>query len=721
VAEVSKSRLPIYILIGAALGLVTGMAIGERAAVLHPLGIAYAKMLEIAVFPYLVCSLFVGLGGLARERAWRLFRASWGVYAVVWGLTFLAIFLIGLFIPPAPPPSVLTPATARSASDIIDLIIPANIAVALDSNFVPAIVVFAILYSIAVQALPQKASFLESMEVLRKASVAIWNWIVYFAPFGVFALFASTAGTVDATVAGGLAVYTGLFLFGTFVLAFAILPLLLSRLVPQSCGTILSELRPALTLALVTTLSVAALPFIQKAAEELARNEDVAGEEANDVIRATLSIAYVLSQLGNYFIALFLIYASYHDRIALTLAEWVLLPFMTLLSGIGSPSASVDAVAFLADWLRLPAGAPDLYVETMTITRYGQVALSVMGFAFVTLSVTMIYFGRARLRLRPVLGAVALTAVVFGGITLGGRLFAARLFPPPTNAAIMARTLEPALAASVAAVVQRERPADLAPLSDAATFEGIRARGRLRVGYGRDIVPFSYFNAAGDLVGHDIAAAYRLARDLHVGVEFVPIDWSTLADDLVARRYDIVMAGAYATPDRLRRLSVSDFYLVNPVALIARADRAAQFLSYDAIAARADLHLAVFHDPVLEPLVQGLFPRAHLTVLHSYDELPGMKDVDAAIWTRDQAAAWTSARSGFTAVVPADIGAPLPFSYLMPPASVDMLRYVNLWLRLEQSSGVRERALDYWVRGVPRAHRGHRWNLLDDVVTPLSN
>ncbi len=51
-----------------------------------------------------------------------------------------------------------------------------------------------------------------------------------------------------------------------------------------------------------------------------------------------------LSQLGNYFIALFLIFASYHQRVALTFYEWVLLPFMTLLSGIGSPSASVDAV-----------------------------------------------------------------------------------------------------------------------------------------------------------------------------------------------------------------------------------------------------------------------------------------------------------------------------------------------------------------------------------------
>ncbi len=50
-AEPSKSRLPVYILIGAALGLIAGLVVGERAAVLQPLGIAYAKLLEIAVFP----------------------------------------------------------------------------------------------------------------------------------------------------------------------------------------------------------------------------------------------------------------------------------------------------------------------------------------------------------------------------------------------------------------------------------------------------------------------------------------------------------------------------------------------------------------------------------------------------------------------------------------------------------------------------------------------
>lgn len=718
-ADPSKTRLPIYILIGAALGLLVGLVIGERAAVLQPLGLAYAKLLEIAVFPYLICSLLVGLGGMARDRAGRLLRASWKVYLVVWGLVFLTIFLLGAFIPPAPPPSAITPEAQRDIAGILNLLIPANIAVALDRNFVPAVVVFAALYSIAIQTMPQKATFLEGMEVLRKASVAIWNWIVYVAPIGVFALFASTAGTVDADMASSLAVYTGLYLFGTLVLGFVILPFLLSRLVPQSYGAILAELRPALTLALVTTLSVAALPFIQKAAEELCRQQKIESEEAGDVIKASLSIAYVLSQLGNYFIALFLVFASYHQHVALTVSEWAVLPFMTLLSGIGSPSASVDAVAFLSEWLQLPPETTNLYVETMTITRYGQVALSVMGFAFVTLTATMVYFGRARIRLRPVLAAFAVTITLFGSLAVGGRLYSDHLFPPPTDAALMGRTLDPALVAAVDVVVHRERMSDISALSGAATLEGIRTRGRMRIGYGRDIFPFSYFNAAGQLVGYDVAAAYRFARDLHVGIEFVPVDWETLESDLQKGLFDIVMAGAYATPERLSTLTVSDFYRISPLAFIVRSDQVHGFMDFNEIARRRDLHIAVFKDPVLEPLVQHLLPAATLSVLTSYDELPARPDVNAAFWTLDQAVAWTSARSGFTAVVPANMGAPLPFSYLLPPHSYEMVRYINLWLQMEETSGVRTQALDYWVKGAPRTEHYRRWNLIDNVLLPL--
>jgi ABC-type amino acid transport substrate-binding protein len=55
----------------------------------------------------------------------------------------------------------------------------------------------------------------------------------------------------------------------------------------------------------------------------------------------------------------------------------------------------------------------------------------------------------------------------------------------------------------------------------------IRETG-LRVGYGYNVIPFSYFNTANELVGYDIAFAYALARDLSVDLVLVPInDWST--------------------------------------------------------------------------------------------------------------------------------------------------------------------------------------------------
>ncbi|WP_342641784.1 cation:dicarboxylate symporter family transporter [Rhodoligotrophos ferricapiens] len=714
-----SSNLATWILLSAVLGLVCGIAVGNRAAVLQPLGIAYSKMLEISVFPYLICSLLVGLGGLARDRAPRLLKASWPAYLLFWALTFATILLLGSVVPRPPLPSLVTPETSNLSTSLIDLLIPANLIQALQNDFIPAIVIFSILFGIAIQAVPQKAAFLETMEVLRKASVTIWMWVVYFAPIGVFALFASTAGTVNPQVAGSLLSYMGLFLLGSFGLAFLVLPIVLRRLVPLSYREMIEELRPAITLALVTTLSAAALPQIQRAAERLLATQGIEGDEAKDVIRATLSISYVLCQLGNYFIALFVIYLSYHFRIALDFSHLVLLPPMTLLAGIGSPSASVEAAAFLSQWLNLPAGSTDLYVETMTVTRYGQVAVSVMGFACVTLVVPMIYFGRTRFRLQPILPGLLAAAILFGGIAIGGRILQSSLFPPPSDAAVLARSLSSDTVQGVEATILRARPQGLTTLAGAGSLDAIRARGFMRVGYGVNIMPFSYFNARGDLVGYDVAAAYRLARDLHVAIELVPVDWSSLEADLAGGRYDIIMAGAYATADRLRNLDVSAFYLTSPIALIVPSEKTPLFRDYDAIAARKGLKLAVFRDPVLEPLVHSLFPQAEITLLTSYDELPDDTVLDGALWTAEQAASWTAARTGYTAVVPENIGAPLPFSYLMPKGSHDLARYVDLWMALETAEGTRDREMAYWLRGQARPDPSRRWNLLDNVIAPL--
>src|SRR5262245_35771136 len=62
------ANLPVWVLAGAFLGVIVGLVIGNRAAVLHPLGVIYSMMLESVVYPYILSSLIGGVGGLMRAR-----------------------------------------------------------------------------------------------------------------------------------------------------------------------------------------------------------------------------------------------------------------------------------------------------------------------------------------------------------------------------------------------------------------------------------------------------------------------------------------------------------------------------------------------------------------------------------------------------------------------------------------------------------------------------
>ncbi len=395
------ARLPLWVLIGGALGILVGLFFGDDASVLRPIGTTYVKLLEIAVVPYITCSLLHGLGRISPDMAKRLLRCSWLVYVTIWGLTFLVIFLMTLAIPPVPPPSFIDARASHEGLALLELLIPANPFLDLTRNYLPAIVIFSIVYGIAIQRVRdrEKEAFLSFLDLIRTASVTIWGWVVLLAPFGVFALFAYTAGTVAPAELADLSVYLIAMVLGTLILAFWVLPSVILALCPGGNREIVRDLQNALIISLVTSLSVAALPFIQQAAEKLAKQAGVEDENASEIIRTTLVVSYPLAQLGNFFVWLFILFAAYYFRVPIDVGDQLVLPFVTLLSGFGSPTSSIGAVTFLAQWLSLPAETTNLYVGMMAITRYAQVVASVMGFAFVTFLVTMSYYGKIRLRI----------------------------------------------------------------------------------------------------------------------------------------------------------------------------------------------------------------------------------------------------------------------------------------------------------------------------------
>jgi proton glutamate symport protein len=707
------------VLIGGGAGILAGLFFGDYCGVLRPVGFAYVMLLEAAVYPYLICSLIHGLGSLEPAKAWRLFTRGSVIYAALWLLSFAALGLIGLSVPHIDSKIIAPLPGPPAGGGLLPLLIPSDLFTALSCNYVPAVVVFCIFWGVAIQGVKDKGPLLSVLETIRLASLRFWTWIVQLAPIGVFALFAVTAGTTSPRDLANLSLYLVVFTVGALVLAFVTLPGVASALAPVGARELVRAVSGGLAIAAVTTLSVAALPFVTEATRKLAERAGITDAERDDVIRTNLSVAYPLGQIGNFFIYYFLLFGAYYYRTPIEHDKRLLLPAVTLLSGFGSPTSAISAVSFLQEWLLLPAATSELYVELQTITRYGQVLASAMAFAFLSVLVTVSYFGRLRVRAGRLAATLLVSALLFGGIAWAGRDIQERLAEAGGGHRIL--TLDPALRRAVAATVYRTQAeadagADAPPGSAGTTTARIQRTGRLRVGYNASIVPFCYRNDDGELVGYDVAQAYDLARSLNVRLAFVPFEWPTLERDLVAGRFDIAMSGIYATTDRLSRLSASQPYFQSPLALFLPERDARRFLTREQITAMDRPRIGVFDDPVLRPMLARVLPNAEIVVVPNYQVLPDFARIDAAIWTLEQAASLARANHGISAVVPRDFGNPFLFTYLMPPDSGEMVSFVNYWLELRRADGFRERELDYWTRGQPRSTNEPRWSIARNVL-----
>jgi len=710
------------VLVGAVGGIFVGVFFGDGARVLQPIGDIYAKLLEVAVYPYLICSLLHGLGSLTTSAAWRLFRSAWVFYIAVWVLTFGVLLLLAAGIPAAKP-IAFTPDTGSVGPSLIDRLIPSDPFTALSQNYVPAVILFCLFFGVAMQTVKEKTALLSVLESIRGTSLAFWRGIVKFAPLAVFALFAAEAGTLRVYQVESMSVFLVLFFAGALGLAFWVLPACLAALTPLKSSEVLTEIRAGFAIALVTTLSVAALPFISAATQRLADRCGIDDPGRSEIIRTSSSVAYPFGQLGNYFVYLFLVFAAALDGVALHGAvRWLLAP-ITLLSCVGSPTSSVDAVKFLSSWIGLPDSTTAMYVGLMALIRYGQVLVSVAGFAFLNFTVVLAYYGKIKLRIGRLLTVLVATAVVFVALALGGRTTSAYLESTKHNP-YLDFTIDPKLAAKVKVSFE---PAKSNPSDEfESTMSRIQHEGELRVGYNDNIIPFCYRNRAGQLVGYDVSFAYRLAVDLNVNLRFIPYEWPSLVDDLRAQRFDIAMSGIYVTEDRLAAVRVSDPYFKSSLAFFLPRQRVDAFRSRNEINARTGVRLGVFLDPVLVPRVKRSFPNAQTILVpglsfsagHAdyYNTLPDFSQIDAAVWTLTQAEALAATHPGIAAVQPSDVGNPYLYAYLMPPDAEQLNNFVNYWLQLKRTDGSEQQEHDYWINRVPRDNALPRWSILRDVL-----
>ena len=125
-------------------GIFIGLFFGEKVAWLNVVGMAFIKLLQVAIIPYIVLSLVTGLGSLSYDQSREIAKKFIIILLILWSLGLMTIFVMSLAFPIWDSKDFFSTTQIAVVPEInyYDLYIPSNPFKSLADNTVPAIVVF---------------------------------------------------------------------------------------------------------------------------------------------------------------------------------------------------------------------------------------------------------------------------------------------------------------------------------------------------------------------------------------------------------------------------------------------------------------------------------------------------------------------------------------------------------------------------------------------------
>jgi Na+/H+-dicarboxylate symporter len=266
-----KIGIATQVFIGLGLGLLVGVFFGEDAAFLKIGGDAFIALLQITVIPYVMVALITSLGRLTLADAKALGLHGGSILLVLWAVGLVVVLLSPLAFPDWPSASFFSVSEIEAAKpvDFLKLYIPANVFSSLSNAVVPAIVVFSILFGLALINVKNKERVLDFLSTVGDGLMVITGFVGRIAPYGVFAITASAAGTIDIADLGRLQVYIVVYVAIALILSLWLIPGLIAALTPLKFGAILRAFRGPLITAFATGNVLIVLPILAADSKEL--------------------------------------------------------------------------------------------------------------------------------------------------------------------------------------------------------------------------------------------------------------------------------------------------------------------------------------------------------------------------------------------------------------------------------------------------------------------
>ncbi|MCH8265367.1 MAG: dicarboxylate/amino acid:cation symporter [Proteobacteria bacterium] len=329
------------------LGVIVGMIWGPGSESIAWVGTLFIRLIRMVVVPLVFVTLVSGVVAMGDPSK----LGSLGVKTLaIYMATTLAAITIGLSIAAVLQPGVgvdLSSAVPGEIQEAIPLserlmsIVPSNPFAALSEGNILAIIFFALLVGVSLLTIGEKGKpIADLMQAGSDTMLRITHWVMEVAPFGVFALIASVAGTQGVSalldvVTLAIAVVLGCITHMIFVHGFIIMRLTL-KLSPV---TFFRGARDAMLVAFSTSSSSATLPVSMSVAEE---NLGIKPIVASTVLPLGATINMDGTALYEAVAALFIAQATGYD---LSLLQQLVIAVTATLAAIGAAGIAGAAAA----------------------------------------------------------------------------------------------------------------------------------------------------------------------------------------------------------------------------------------------------------------------------------------------------------------------------------------------------------------------------------------
>lgn len=178
------------------------------------------------------------------------------------------------------------------------------------------------------------------------------------------------------------------------------------------------------------------------------------------------------------------------------------------------------------------------------------------------------------------------------------------------------------------------------------TVDQIKESGEIKIGVFSDKNPFGYVDNEGNYKGYDVYFAERIAQDLGVKLNLMPVEAASRVEFLETAKVDIILANFTVTPERAEKVDFAPAYM--KVALGVVSPDSTMIKSVDELKGKT---LIVVKGTTAETYFTENVPDVKLQKYDEYNEAySALQDGRGDAFSTDntEVLAWAKSNPGFT-------------------------------------------------------------------------